>query len=107
VNLDAVLAELLAPSADAASLQMVETSAAPAVTTTAEVVTKPRAPRINAVVETATMDAPLQQIETVAKTSIPAVATSAVARPRTPVALQQSAQNEAEAVPLVQIETKR
>ncbi|BBP00292.1 Rne/Rng family ribonuclease [Sulfuriferula nivalis] len=104
-NINNLLAELLAPSADAANLQMVETAAAQPAASAVEPVTKPRVQRVRAI-ETVVLDEPLQQVETAAKAEVvvPAAMTAAIPRVRT--ALQQSAQNNEEEAPLVQIETK-
>lgn len=105
-NIDSLLAELLAPSADAADLQMVETAAVQPATSVVEPVAKPRAQRVKAA-EEAVIDAPLQQVETVTKVEVAApAATMTATTPRVRTALQQSAQNNEDEAPLVQIETK-
>ncbi len=103
-NIDNLLAELLAPSTDAADLQMVETAAAQPAATVVEPAIKPRAKRVKAT-EEAVIDAPLQQIETVTKVEV-AAPTAVTTSPRVRTALQQSAQNNEDEAPLVQIETK-
>ncbi|MFA5170183.1 MAG: Rne/Rng family ribonuclease [Sulfuriferula sp.] len=105
-NIDSLLAELLAPSADAADLQMVETAAVQPATSIIEPVAKPRAQRVKAT-EEAVIDAPLQQVETVTKVEAAEPApTMTATTPRVRTTLQQSAQNNEDEAPLVQIETK-
>jgi hypothetical protein len=52
------------------------------------------------------LDEPLQQVETAAKAELAIPAAMTVATPRVRTALQQSAQNNEDEAPLVQIETK-
>ncbi len=107
-NLDNMLAELLAPSTDAADLQMVETAATPVtVAETVAPVAKPRAQRAPASAPVIA-DEPLLQVETSAKSIAPvASATVTTSAPRVRTAAQQHAQNSAEEAPLQQVETKR
>jgi ribonuclease E len=104
-NIDNLLAELLAPSADAADLQMIETATAPVTSHVVEPVVKPRAQRTK-VTEAVIADAPLQQVETIAKVEATVPVAVAATTPRVRTALQQSAQNNEDEAPLVQIETK-
>jgi ribonuclease E len=104
--IEQLLAELLAPSADAANLQMIETQM-PAIETAAPVATpKARATRVKpAVAEIA--DQPLQQVET---RSAPATTVDTTIVSEKPRRERQSAQQNAQDmhnVELTQIETKR
>ena len=107
-NLDNMLAELLAPSTDAANLQMVETAATPAtVKTVLATATKPRAQRVPASAPVA-IEEPLLQVETSTKSVAELASTTAApSTPRVRTATQQHTQNNSvEEVPLQQVETK-
>ena len=107
-NLDNMLAELLAPSTDAANLQMVETAATPAtVKTVVATVTKPRPQRVPASAPVA-VEEPLLQVETSTKSVAELASTTAApSTPRVRTATQQHTQNNSvEEVPLQQVETK-
>jgi hypothetical protein len=84
---------------------MIETATAPVTSHVVEPVVKPRAQRTK-VTEAVIADAPLQQVETIAKVEATVPVAVAATTPRVRTALQQSAQNNEDEAPLVQIETK-